>query len=174
VLGDVVQIDALKNNKLQYAFTTSSGLFIVDRNGNYLNGFPYYPKPPTTSGLLAADYDNTKKYRLIFAIGDDMLINLGVDGKPTSGWKYQPKNMGSPVVAVKTAKIGSDDVLFAVAANGAIQLLKRTGEVKASSSTILENYDGGAVSIVPGADLNSTAIVYSTASGERTVQISAQ
>ena len=99
---------------------------------------------------------------------------MGVDGKPTSGWKYQPKNMGAPVVTVKTAKVGSDDVLFAISSNGAIQLLKRTGEVKAGCSTLLENYNGGAVSIVPGADLNSTAIVYSTASGERTVQISAQ
>jgi hypothetical protein len=174
VLGDIVQIDALKNNKLQYAFTTQTGLYIVDRNGNYVAGFPYFPKPQTTSSLLAADYDNTKKYRLIFAMGDDMLVNMGVDGKPTSGWKYQPKNMGAPVVAVKTAKVGSDDVLFAVSANGAMQLLKRTGEVKALCSTLLENYNGGAISVVPGADLNSTSIVYSTAAGERTAQISVQ
>lgn len=42
VLGDVIQIDALKNNKLQMAFTTASGLYIIDRNGKALPGFPFF------------------------------------------------------------------------------------------------------------------------------------
>ncbi|MFN5622286.1 MAG: hypothetical protein ACK478_13370 [Flavobacteriales bacterium] len=173
VLGDVVQVDALKNNKLQYVFTTKSGLYLIDRNGKDVAGFPYLPKPPITSPLLVADYDNTKKYRLIFAMGDDMILNMSIDGKMTSGWKYQPKNTGSAVKAIQSAKIGSDDVLFAVSENGSIQLLKRTGEEKSSCSTILENYNGGKISIVPGAEINGTAIVYSTAAGERTTQIQA-
>lgn len=171
VLGDVVQVDALKNNKLQYAFTTNSGLYLIDRNGKDVTGFPYLPKPPITSPLLVADYDNTKKYRLIFAMGDDMILNMSIDGKMTSGWKYQPKNTGSTVTAIKSAKIGSDDVLFAVSGNGSIQLLKRTGEEKTTCSSMLENYNGGKISIVPGAEINGTAIVYSTAAGERTMQI---
>jgi hypothetical protein len=171
ILGDVVQVDALKNNKLQYAFTTASGLYLIDRNGKDVSGFPYLPKPRITSPLLVADYDNTKKYRLIFAMGDDMIVNMSIDGKMTSGWKYQPKNTGSSVKAIKSAKIGSDDVLFAVSENGSIQILKRTGEEKSTCSTLLENYNGGAISIVPGTEINGTAIVYSTAAGERTMQI---
>jgi hypothetical protein len=171
ILGDVVQVDALRNNKLQYVFTTTSGLYLIDRNGKDVSGFPYQPKPPITSPLLVADYDNTKKYRLIFAMGDDMIINMSIDGKMTSGWKYQPKNTGSSVKAIKSAKIGSDDVLFAVSENGSIQLLKRTGEEKETCSTLLENYNGGQISIVPGTEINGTAIVYSTAAGERTTQI---
>jgi hypothetical protein len=171
ILGDVVQVDALKNNKLQYVFTTESGLYLIDRNGKDVSGFPYLPKPSITSPLLVADYDNTKKYRLIFAMGDDMIINMTIDVKMTSGWKYQPKNTGSSVKAIKSAKIGSDDVLFAVSENGSIQLLKRTGEEKETCSSLLENYNGGQISIVPGTEINGTAIVYSTAAGERTTQI---
>ena len=171
ILGDVVQVDALKNNKLQYVFTTESGLYLIDRNGKDVSGFPYLPKPSITSPLLVADYDNTKKYRLIFAMGDDMIVNMTIDGKMTSGWKYQPKNTGSSVKAIKSAKIGSDDVLFAVSENGSIQLLKRTGEEKETCSSLLENYNGGQISIVPGTEINGTAIVYSTAAGERTTQI---
>jgi hypothetical protein len=173
VLGDVVQIDALKNNKLQFVFTTESGLYLIDRNGKDVTGFPYLPKPPITSPLLVADYDNTKKYRLIFAMGDDMILNMSVDGKMTSGWKYQPQNSGGAVKAIQSAKIGSDDVLFAVSTNGSIQLLKRTGELKSACSTTLENYNGGKISIVPGPEINGTAIVYSTPAGERTTQIQA-
>lgn len=172
VLGDVVQVDALKNNKLQYVFTTETGLYLIDRNGKDVTGFPYQPKPTITSPLLVADYDNTKKYRLIFAMGDDMILNMSVDGKMTSGWKYQSKNTGDAVKAIKSAKIGDDDVLFAVSANGSIQLLKRTGEEKAICKTILTDYNGGAISIVPSTELGGSSVVYNTDNGERTTQIS--
>ena len=173
ILGDVVQIDALKNNKLQMAFTTESALYIVDRNGNALPGFPYHTKPPITSSLLAADYDNTKKYRLIFAAGDGMLFNLGVDGKPTSGWKFN-NNSSEKIILVKTQKIGSDDVIVTVSDQGNIQLLKRTGETKAVCSSKLEGFDGKTLDIISGSDFSTTSIVYSCGSTAKTIQLSAE
>jgi len=173
ISGDVVQVDALKNNKLQMAFATEGGIYVLDRNGNNLAGFPYLPKPPVTSPLLIADYDNTKKYRLIFGMGDGMLSNVGIDGKATSGWKYQTVN-SEPIIRVASAKVGGDDVLIAVSKNGAVQLLKRTGEVKTSCTSVLDGFDGKTLEIIPGNDLPSTSIVYSTATGAKTVQLAVQ
>ena len=173
ILGDVVQVDALKNNKLQMAFATEGGIFVIDRNGNNLPGFPFVPKPPITSPLLVADYDNTKKYRLLFSMGDGMLLNLGIDGKATSGWKYQPLS-GEPIIKVASAKVSGDDVLFAISKNGAVQMLKRTGEVKAACASVLDGFDGKTLEIIPGNDLPSTTIVYSTATGAKTVQLAVQ
>jgi hypothetical protein len=173
ILGDVVQIDALKNNKLQMAFTTESSLYILDRNGKPMPGFPYHTKPAITSGLLAADYDNTKKYRLIFAAGDGSLFNVGVDGKPTSGWKFSQAD-GEKIIAVKTRKIGSDDVIVAVSDQGTIQLLKRTGEKKATCTSKLDGFDGRSIDIVAGTDFSTTSIVYSCGSGAKTIQLSVE
>ena len=173
VLGDVLQIDALKNNKLQMAFTTASGLYIIDRNGKALPGFPFLPKPPTTSPLLAADYDKTKKYRLVFGVGDGLLFNLGVDGNPTSGWKFKDIST-EKIIAVQTQKIGSDDVIFTFSDQGSIQLLKRTGETKAITNTKLDGFDGKTIEIIPGNDLNTTSIVYSSGAGVKTAQLSAE
>ena len=173
VSGDVVQVDALKNNKLQMAFATEGGIYVLDRNGNNLAGFPFLPKPPVTSPLLVADYDNTKKYRLIFGMGDGMLSNVGIDGKATSGWKYQSVN-SEPIIRVASAKVSGDDVLLAVSKNGAVQILKRTGEVKSACSTVLDSFDGKTLEIIPGNDLPSTSIVYSTATGAKTVQLAVQ
>ena len=173
IQGDVIQIDALKNNKLQMAFTTESALYILDRNGKPLPGFPYHTKPPITSGLLAADYDNTKKYRLIFAVGDGSLFNVGVDGKPTSGWRFIEAG-GEKIISVKTQKIGSDDVIVAVSDQGTIQLLKRTGEKKATCMSKLDGFDGKSLDIVAGTDFSTTSIVYSCGSGVKTIQLSVE
>jgi outer membrane protein assembly factor BamB len=173
VLGDVVQIDALKNNKLQMAFTTESAVYILDRNGTPLPGFPYHTKPPITSPLLVADYDNTKKYRLIFAAGDGMLFNFGVDGNPTSGWKFS-NTASEKIIALKTQKIGSDDVILTVTDQGNIQLLKRTGETKVTCKTKLEGFDGKTLDIVAGNDFSTTSLVYSCGSSAKTVQLSVE
>jgi len=173
ILGDVVQIDALKNNKLQMAFTTENAVYILDRNGNALPGFPYHTKPPITSPLLAADYDNTKKYRLIFAAGDGLLFNFGVDGKPTSGWKFS-NSSSEKIISVKTQKIGSDDVILTVSEQGNIQLLKRTGETKAVCSSKLEGFDGKSLDVIAGSDFNTTSMVYSCGSSAKTVQLTVE
>lgn len=38
--SDVVQVDAFRNGKLQYLFSTPSRLHLVDRNGEYVGNFP--------------------------------------------------------------------------------------------------------------------------------------
>ena len=173
ILGKVVQVDALKNNKLQMAFATESAVYIIDRNGSALPGFPYYTKPSITSPLLVADYDNSKKYRLIFSAGDGMLFNLGVDGKATAGWKYRTTGEDK-IVQVVTAKIGGDDVIITASQAGKLQLLKRTGETKAACNSVLEGFDGKTFEIIPGSDFNSTSAVYSSGSGVKNLQLSAQ
>lgn len=173
VLGNVLQLDALKNNKLQMAFATSAGIFLADRNGNFLPGFPFSTSPEVTSNLLVADYDNTKKYRLIFGTSDGKLYNIGIDGKPTSGWKYQPTS-DDTIVGIAFTKVNGDDVLVTVSQNGSLKILKRTGETKASCTTILEEFDGKTLDVIPGLDLQTTNIVYSTAKGAKTVSLSVQ
>jgi hypothetical protein len=173
IIGDVVQIDALKNNKLQLAFSTQSAVYILDRNGKTLPGFPYTTKAPITSPLLVADYDNTKKYRLIFACGDGMLFNIGVDGNPTSGWKFN-NSAREKIIAIKTQKIASDDVIVAVSDQGNVQLLKRTGETKIKCTSKLDGFDGKTLDIVAGNDFSTTSLVYSCASGVKTIQLSVE
>ncbi len=173
ILGDVVQIDALKNNKLQLAFTTQSAVYILDRNGKALPGFPYNTKPPISSPLLLADYDNTKKYRLIFACGDGMLLNIGVDGNPTSGWKFN-NTKTEKIIAIKAQKIASDDVLVAVSDQGNVQLLKRTGETKITCTSKLDGFDGKTLDIIAGNDIATTSLVYSCGSSAKTIQLSVE
>lgn len=161
VLGEVIQIDALKNNKLQYAFTTAKALYIIDRNGNDLSGFPIVPKPPILSPLHIADYDKDKKYRLLFTGGDDFLYNYGVDGKKTIGWK------GGSFAAcyITNFKTGKEDFLLAASTSGNLQLMKRTGELRQEKLSRLDDYDGDKVIISTGDRIEETTITYTSKDG---------
>ncbi len=164
ILGDVVQIDALKNGKLQIAFTTQKGLHIMDRNGNELKGFPILPKPPITSPLHIADYDNNKKYRLLFCAGDDWINNYSVDGTKTEGWKYKGNGI---ITWIDDFKIGGDDYLMTVSPTGKMEFLKRTGDVRYSTEVVLTDYNGGKCEVSPGSNIEETKITYTTRSGEK-------
>lgn len=161
VMGEVTQVDALKNGKLQYAFTTNKALYIIDRTGKDLKGFPVKMKSTILSPLHVADYDKDKKYRLLFATEDGRMHNYSIEGQTTTGWK-------SPAIAacyISSFKIGTEDFLFTAEKNGKIQLLKRTGETKVKTSTVLDNYDGHKCIISTGSDIYESTVTYTDVSG---------
>lgn len=169
VFGEVYQIDALKNGKLQLAFTTQTGLHLIDRNGNELKGFPVLPKPSITAPLHIADYDNNKKYRLLFAVGDGMVLNYTVQGTITEGWKHEQHFV---VTCIDHFKIDKDDYVMTVSPTGQLEFLKRTGEIRQKSGTVLSDYNGKNCKVIAGASLAETQISYTTKNGDsKTVKL---
>jgi len=162
VIGEIAQIDALKNNKLQYAFTTEKALYIIDRNGKDLKGFPIKAKPPITSPLHVADYDKDKKYRLLFTAGDGFLHNYNVEGVRTTGWKG---NLSSPRF-ITDIEVAGEDYLFTINQLGKMFLLNRIGETKKEYSLILSDYDGKKCHVVVGENIDDVVITYTTSKGE--------
>jgi hypothetical protein len=163
ILGEVIQLDVLKNGKLQMAFASEGGIHLIDRNGNELTGFPFQPKSPIASPLHVADYDKNKKYRLLFASVDGSIWNLTSEGKTTEGWKH--KNESSVIKYITDFKIGADDHILTVSITGALSILKRTGEIKHTTSITLDGYDGGKCSVTPGSTIQNTKIIYTDKSG---------
>ncbi len=169
IFGEVFQVDALKNGKLQLAFTTQTGLHVMDRNGNELKGFPILPKQAITAPLHIADYDNNKKYRLLFAVGDGMVLNYTVQGTITEGWKQEKHFV---VTYIDHFKIDKDDYLMTVSPTGQMEFLKRTGEIRQKSGTVLSDYNGKNCKVMAGASLGETQISYTTKSGvSKTVKL---
>jgi hypothetical protein len=170
IIGKVQQIDALNNGKLQLVFTTESSLNLVDRNGNDVTGFPVTVESAITSPLLIADYDNNKKYRLIFAKADGSIANVSSVGKTTEGWKNPSAN--GIIKHILHLKSGNEDALVTVSATGLIGIYKRNGEEKQKTTTVLEGYDGGEVELKAGATLGECKIKYTNKSGEsKTLQL---
>lgn len=90
IKGTVHQVDAYKNNKIQYLFNTQSQLFLVDRNGNDVEGFPQQLHAPATNGIAVFDYDKKKNYRIFVATKDKRIYLYNIKGKLIKGWKSKP------------------------------------------------------------------------------------
>ena len=86
ILSDILQIDIYRNNKFQYLFNTRSKLYLIDRNGNPVKGFPAVLSSPATNGVAIVDYDNNKDYRFFVAGEDKQVYAYYKDGKPLKGW----------------------------------------------------------------------------------------
>ena len=88
ILGDIHQIDIYRNGKLQYLFNTQDQIYLVDRNGKMVSGFPIKLKSQATSGLSVLDYDNNKNYRFVVACDKSILV-YDRSGQPVKGWQFK-------------------------------------------------------------------------------------
>lgn len=98
IIGNVYQVDMLKNNKLQMAFVTENKLYIVDRNGNNLKGYPKTLSKKAIVGLSVFDYDKNKNYRFMIPTADADILLLNMQGEMPSDWNYSgSSNITTPL-----------------------------------------------------------------------------
>lgn len=86
ILGSVSQVDVYRNKKLQMVFVAGNRIYLIDRNGNDIKGFPVTLPARATSPLSAFDYDSNRNYRFIVACADKTIYCYNTNGKPVNGW----------------------------------------------------------------------------------------
>jgi len=122
-----------------------------------------------TSPLHVADYDGTKKYRLLVATENNQIKNINVNGKDTEGWKYSGNTI---TMFIDDFKIGNDDFLMTVSSIGKLAFYKRTGELRYETSTVLTDYNGESCEVKPASTIQDVMITYTTQKGEsKTVKV---
>ena len=133
--SEVYQVDMFKNGKLQYLFSTSHHLYLIDRNGNYLPRFPLAFKSPCERGISVADYENDKNYR-VFAPGADHYVYLyEVSGNFVKGWGV-PKSDNDIVSKIYHFRVEGKDYLV-YADRYRLYILDRKGKERVNVSTLL-------------------------------------
>lgn len=84
--SEVYQVDVFRNGKLQYLFSTSSKMYLIDRNGDPVGRYPVSFKSPSGRGITVYDYDGNKDYRIFAPCEDQKVYLYGLDGEPLKGW----------------------------------------------------------------------------------------
>lgn len=88
IIGEVDQVDAFRNGKLQLVFNTKSYLYLIDRNGNNVESFPVKLRSPATSTVSVFDYDNNRDYRFFIAGEDRHIYVYNKSGNVVTGWDF--------------------------------------------------------------------------------------
>jgi len=121
------QIDAFKNGKLQFIFNTKNYIYVLDRNGKDVDGFPIELDSPAETELSVIEYDGKRDYRLLIACKNKRIYNYGVDGKRTKGWKHN--RGGDPTIhPFKHLVVRGKDYLITGESDGKVHLLDRRGK----------------------------------------------
>lgn len=133
ILGDVQEVDLLKNGKYQLAFTTKNNFNVLDRNGKEVAPFPLKFRDDITQPLAVFDYDNKRDYRFVITQGSEILM-YDNKGKSVSGFTF--KKAGSKVaLPPKHIRISNKDYILIAEENGKLNILHRTGQSRIGVSS---------------------------------------
>lgn len=164
IMGGVTQVDALKNNKLQMIFNTSSFIFLIDRNGKDVTGFPVKLKAPATNEISVVDYEKNKNYRMLVACNDGLVYNFEINGKPVKGWEFQ--KLKTPMKQpLKYFVLDGKDYLVGIDEGGNIYITDRSGQSRIQVKGKILLSKNNSFFIEPGKSINKTRIVSTDSSG---------
>ncbi|WP_027001178.1 hypothetical protein [Hugenholtzia roseola] len=121
--NQVYQIDIYNNNKLQYLLATHNRIYVLDRLGRNVTGFPVQIGGYIDElGLI--DYEGKKEYRIAASTTEGEVFLYNKEGRSLAGW--QPKRLNSALsTPLRHVRIGNKDALLALQENGRMYVLQR-------------------------------------------------
>ncbi len=127
--GEVYQVDAFKNGKLQILFGTTNFIYLVDRKGEDVDKFPLELESPATCPISVFDYDGKRDYRLFAACKNKKLYCFDAKGETVKGWSFKKTNetVSQPILHLRA---GGKDFIVIAEDNGKINILDRKGNDK--------------------------------------------
>jgi hypothetical protein len=171
-LSKIYEVDFYKNGKIQYLFNTKDFIYIVDKNGDFVESYPIKLNPSATNGLSLFDYKNNKDYRLLVAQADKKVYNYNIRGNYVNGWN-KPKL--KDIVAEEITRIvaGNKDYFIITDISNIVMIVNRRGNEriklkdqfkKARHSSYYENYTNSKGIIITTDEEGK--LVYISSSGE--------
>lgn len=157
IIGTVQQVDALKNGKLQLVFNTASSIYVIDRNGNDLEGFPVKLPAKATNAIRVLDYENNREYRMLIACADKRIYNYTIKGKMVEGWK-KPQTSDLVYASIQHTVVAGKDYLIAADRSGKTCITDRQGAVRFKLKEQLNPYVKE-IFIESGKDLSHSHII---------------
>ena len=154
ILGTIHQVDYFNNSKLQLLFNTANYLYVIDRNGNNVTGFPAKLDIAAGNGLTLFDYEKNKNYRLWIPLTNNTTSCYAINGKALVD--FSPvKNTGQ----VRRIVLQQKDYFILIDTLGNIQVTNRKGESRVKIKNRIEQGIQD-IFMEEGKNLETTSICY--------------
>ena len=85
--GRVQNVDYFANGKIQFLFASGSKLYLLDRLGHWVNGFPVEVGKPVLLGPDVYDFTGAGGYTVMVLHKDNTLERYNLHGRKPEGWK---------------------------------------------------------------------------------------
>lgn len=163
----LTQLDYYDNGKLQYLFATQQQLYILDRLGRILPGFPVrLPKPSRAQSLSLIDYDGSREYRFMVSDQNGRLFLYDKAGRLLAPWK--PRSLAMRLAApVRHIRAGTKDGFIAIQRDGTVNFLKRNGRSYAPFPLRFETPMSNPYLLFPDTRFSRSEVVTLTDLGEQ-------
>lgn len=154
----IYTVDIFKNGKFQMLFNTENYLHLIDRNGNYVQGFPVKLPSKVTSNITLLDYEGNKDYRVFLACADKRIYNFNLYGIKTEG--FVPVKTDAIVsLPINFVHVGASDYLITADVSGKIYAFSRKGEGRIDfKNKVIENLEH--MYVLAGNNLDNTKLIY--------------
>ncbi len=138
--SEVYQVDAFKNGKLQYLFSTPDKLYLVDRNGKYVDRFPLAFEAKCERGIALFDYDQNRNYRIFAPLLNQQVSLYDIKGNLIPDWKGV-KTDKEIVSRVYHFRVGNKDYIV-LADRYRLYILDRKGKERVRVSDVFDLGEG--------------------------------
>ena len=85
--GTAYNVDYYANGKLQIIFGAGSRIYLIDRLGRYVTGFPVDLKKEILLGPDVYDFNGTRKYNIMVLHKDNTIQMYNLKGEKPASWK---------------------------------------------------------------------------------------
>ncbi|MDY0347564.1 MAG: hypothetical protein RBR13_01910 [Tenuifilaceae bacterium] len=112
IMGEAHQIDVYRNGRLQIMFNTKSKIYLIDRNGNNVSGYPITLRANAANPVAVIDYEKNRDYRFFIA-GEDRTVRVyNKQGNMVTGWVFDKteKTVTQPIQHFRYAR--KDYIVF--------------------------------------------------------------
>lgn len=87
ICGAVHDVDYYANGKLQFIFGSGSQIYLIDRLGRFVNGFPVDLGKDILVGPDVYDFNGTRAYNIMVLHKDNTIEMYNLKGRKPSSWK---------------------------------------------------------------------------------------
>lgn len=163
IMSDVIQVDVLKNDKLQLVFNTRSFIYMFDRNGFPMDGFPIKLRSPATNAIAVIDYEKNRDYRIFIATENKRIVCYKANGEQLTAFAFD-KTTDQVFLPLQYFVANNKDHLCAIDIKGKIYVLDRKGAVKVKMKEQMEQGIRNFF-VEPGKDYNKSYLIASDTLG---------